>query len=288
MKLALGTVQFGLDYGAFGKKAKSPLDEVARLLDCAAERGINVLDTAGAYGNSEDVLGELGAPKRFSIVTKVESLAGSKQPDAQVKSLFERSLKRLKCDRVEALMAHSAADLLGPNGDDIWAVFEALLSAGSVGRIGVSVYSPEEADALIKRYPLGIIQLPFSVFDQRALTSGLFDRLKAAQVEVHARSLFLQGFVLSDRKTLPTGLKAYSDLLARFHAICTTAGTTPLAAALGFADSQTGLDKLVVGVRSVAELNDIGSAISAAPQLDLADCASTDQSLINPSLWNIS
>ena len=200
MKLALGTVQFGTDYGAFNAEGRPGEAAVAACLESAEAAGIDTLDTARAYGESEAVLGRLGAARRFRIVTKVAPLRGA-GPDAVLASV-EASLTALGADQLDALLIHDASDLAGPGGEAVWAVLDRLLVEDVIATAGVSVYGPEEAMALAGRYPIGLVQAPFSVFDQRMRTKGAFAMLNERGVEIHVRSVFLQGFALADRHGL--------------------------------------------------------------------------------------
>jgi aryl-alcohol dehydrogenase-like predicted oxidoreductase len=288
VKLALGTVQFGLDYGAFGDNAKPSLTAVDAILTTAHDAGVRILDTAAAYGDSESVLGQLNATERFQVITKIPQLSNSVDAQADVHAYLSSSLKHLKSDTVYGVMTHSVDDLLGENGDAIWSAMHAAKAAGEVSRIGVSVYSPERANAVMARFPIEIIQLPFNIFDQRAFHSGLFDRLRAAGVETHARSVLLQGLLVSAPDTLPSHLEAAAPLLAKFHDQCAALGCSPLAAALAFANGQDAIDKIVIGVRTVQELEGILHAWNEAPKLpDMGVYSCTDLSIIDPSKWNV-
>jgi aryl-alcohol dehydrogenase-like predicted oxidoreductase len=287
VKLALGTVQFGLDYGAFGDNAKPSLDAVHVILETAYNVGVRVLDTAAAYGVSESVLGSLNASDRFQIVTKIPALTASQNVQADANLHIRNSLDYLKSDTVYGVMTHSVDDLLGGNGDMIWNAMQEAKAAGQVMRIGVSVYTPEQADAVLARFPIELIQLPFNIFDQRALNSGLLDRLRAAGVETHVRSVLLQGLLVSAPELLPSHLMAAAPLLSKFHDQCAASGYSPLAAALAFANAQAAIDKIVIGVRTVQELEGILDAWQQAPGLpDMSAYSCADIKIIDPSKWN--
>ena len=286
MKVALGSVQFGLAYGAFNSAGQVPLAEVREILDLAQAEGVKVLDTAHAYGNSEAVLGELDAGACFSIVTKVPALTAS-DPATQVRQQFLQSLERLRADKVHGLLLHRAADLLGEQGPAVWRVLEELRDRGQVDRIGFSAYSPEDARALLQRYPVQLIQLPLNLFDRRHLDSGLLDLCSSRDIEVHVRSVFLQGFALGDPLLLKGHLSAWRDLLVRFRARCADLGLTPLQAALRYALSLPQVDQVVVGVNGRAQLAEILQAAQGAalhPEA-LIDLACGDLNLIDPSRW---
>lgn len=284
MKLALGTVQFGTDYGAFNQSGRLDEAGVARCLDVAEAADIDTLDTARAYGESEAVLGRLGAARRFRVVTKVARL-GSAGPDALLASV-EASLTALGADQLDALLMHDAADLAGPGGDAIWAMLDRLLAEDVIAVAGVSVYAPEEAMALAGRYPIGLVQAPCSVFDQRMRTSGAFAMLKSRGVEIHARSAFLQGFALADPAALPPALAPFRPLLERFRADAAAAAVSPLELALAAVLGEPAIDRVVVGVDGPEQLEEIIAAASAAAPAPAAGLyACDDPALINPSRW---
>lgn len=286
MKLALGTVQFGLDYGAFNSAGRVDEAQARAILDVAQDAGIDTLDTARAYGTSEAVLGALGAGARFRIVTKIASLANAGDMAAAVVDSLAASRASLRCERLDAVLFHSASDLLGDRAAEAWAAAERARGDGLVGQIGVSVYDAEQALEIAGRFPIELVQLPVSTFDQRAIASGALDRLKQRGIEIHARSVFLQGFALSDPDSLPGGLGRFRPELAAFRALAARQSLTPLQAALGFVLAQQAIDRLVVGVQSAKELQEICEA-SQQP-LDLTgtgSVASSDLQLLNPGLW---
>lgn len=282
MKLALGTVQFGTSYGAFGPAGKVDEDKAAVCLDRAAAAGVDTLDTAAAYGDSEEVLGRLGAAARFRIVTKVPPL---KRVD-DIPASINASLTALRTEQVHGFMLHHASDLLGPDGDAVWASLEAVRSQGLAAKIGVSVYTAEEAITLSDRYPFTLVQAPYSVFDQRMRTAGALQRLQDAGVELHVRSVFLQGFALADPATLPPYLAAHRDTLVRFRTAAAAHGLSPLALALAAVWHQQAIDRVVIGVKSPAELETILATVTnRLPELEVESLASENAALLNPAAW---
>jgi aryl-alcohol dehydrogenase-like predicted oxidoreductase len=183
-------------------------------------------------------------------------------------------------------MFHAAADLLGDHAAALWAALEQARSEGLAGKIGVSVYTPEEALAIADRFPIGIVQAPFSAFDQRMRSSGALRRLAEGGCEVHARSVFLQGFALADPARLPPHLAAHRARLEAFRSAAEAAGTTPLGLALAVARREARLARIVVGVQSRADLDEILAAWGMPdPDIDPARFASDDPALINPASW---
>jgi aryl-alcohol dehydrogenase-like predicted oxidoreductase len=285
VKLALGTVQFGLAYGAFNAGGAVEQEEAGRCLSLAAAAGVDLLDTARAYGHSEQVLGDLKAPETFRIVTKTPALATGARGSAVTDALGE-SLAALGVERVYGLMLHRGTNLLRPDGDDIWSALARAKGEGEAEKIGVSVYSPEEASAVVDRFPIEILQAPFSAFDQRMRTTGTFQRLKDKGVEIHVRSIFLQGFALADPERLPPHLSPWRGVLERFRAHAEDRGMTPLRLALAVAEQEDAIDRIVIGVQSARDLQEILESMKApAARVDAEALAHEDAGLINPSNW---
>jgi aryl-alcohol dehydrogenase-like predicted oxidoreductase len=137
---------------------------------------------------------------------------------------------------------------------------------------------------LAQRFRPDVMQLPFSVLDQRLLQDGTLARLKDLNVEVHARSVFLQGLLFLE--ALPEKLRYAEPRLARTRERITQAGSTPLAAALGFVLSRPEIAVALVGVQSVAQLEEIlAAARLPLPRLDWANLALDDELVLTPSRW---
>lgn len=286
MKIALGTVQFGLTYGAFNRDGQVSQDDVQAILALAQDAGIDTLDTAHAYGSSEAVLGDQQAGERFRIVTKIPALAGS-DAAVHVPKLFSQSLERLRIKQVHGLLLHRAADLLDAGADAVWQAMQALREQGRVRCIGFSAYGPEEALQVLHHFPVELIQLPLSVFDTRHRDAGVLALCRSRGIEVHVRSVFLQGFALAEPGTLAGHLAQYRAVLAGFRARCTAHGLTPLQAALRYALDLPEVAKVVVGVNGRAQLDEIlravGGEAAAAEFFEGLSCG--DLNLIDPSRW---
>jgi aryl-alcohol dehydrogenase-like predicted oxidoreductase len=287
VKIALGTVQFGLDYGAFNRAGQVEIDHVGQILELASRSGVTLLDTAHAYGNSETVLGALTATEKFGIVTKVPALSGA-DPADEVRKSFEQSLERLKTSKVHGLLLHRAEDLTGTHASSIWRELEQIRESGQATRVGFSVYTPEEAKYLLARYPAQIIQLPLNVFDRRHLDTGILDLCRDKGVEVHVRSAFLQGFALAQPHELRGRLSRFAGLLGRFRARCDELKVTPLQGALGYVLGLAQVDQAVVGVDSCVQFAEIISAAGeiAIPTDAFADIGCEELELIEPRRWN--
>lgn len=292
MKLAIGTVQFGLPYGVANTTGRPGDDEVRSILQAAHAAGVQVLDTACLYGESETTLGRCLPPAhQFRVVTKTPKFPGMAAAAAVqlLESAFAASCERLRTPQLYGLLVHDADDLLGPAGDALWQAMMRLRVAGRVTRIGASVYSGAQIDALLQRYPLDLIQLPLSLLDQRLVQGGQLDSLAAANVEIHARSAFLQGALLMPPERLPTYLSGLAPCVLQISKRAAALGIGTLQAALRYVAGLPQVSAVVCGVDSERHFEELAQALlSPAPAFsaqDAAACACTDAALLDPSRW---
>lgn len=260
-KIALGTVQFGMGYGISNSTGQVSSEEIAKILDFCRKSGIDTLDTAQSYGESEKVLGRFDLSS-FHVVTKLLA-------DARL----ETSLGNLKLSSVYALMFHRENECT----DRSWRQFEYYKSQGLVKKIGVSVYTPKILENLIERYPIEIVQFPMNILDQSFMP--LLPKLKEKNIEVHTRSVFLQGLLLMD--TIP----------AYFNSVKSIIKSIPkprLQHTLNFCKRQNDVDKLVLGITKLQDLQEIVDAYDDdIPETDYSPFAISDTSYTNPSLWKV-
>jgi aryl-alcohol dehydrogenase-like predicted oxidoreductase len=290
MKLGLGTVQFGTDYGISNKSGQTSADEVRGILEFAAAHGINYLDTAPAYGNSEAVLGEnLTRSHQFRIITKTQKIGKSQitADDVQfVLDTFTQSLHQLRQHSVYGLLVHHPDDLLSEGGDKLMEGLDSVKAQNLVEKIGVSVYDREQIDQLLEKYSIDIIQIPLNVFDQRLLINGYLRSLKSQGIEIHVRSVFLQGILLMSESELPPYVSGLLPYLRRYRQANEKLGILPLQAAIGFVNQIPEVDTILVGINNLVQLKEI--VLSLAKLFDSSsfhEFTIEDIALINPSLW---
>ena len=284
-KLALGGAQFGMPYGVTNTAGMPKETTLKALLDKARGAGIDLIDTAPAYGESEAVLGRLGAGEYFGFITK--TLGGGSVPDVDTMvSQVHDSLSRLRQPAIEGLLFHDA-DIL--SSDAGYALFDAaheLKDNGLFAKLGVSVYNSDQIDAVIARFDIDLVQLPINLLDNRLLVSGALDRLKDRGVEVHARSAFLQGVLLSPPEDLPAKVAKLRPLVKKFRARLAELTLSPVEACLGVLLSMNSIDRIVVGVTSASELTEILSTMDLTVPWDaFRDVAIGDASLVDPRFW---
>ena len=277
-RLGIGSVQFGQAYGVSNTRGQVSRADVKLILELATRSGIGVLDTAANYGEAEAVLGGNDL-KAFRIVSKT---IGVQHGVHAVIARVRESVRVLGA--VDLLLVHAAKDLLGHSGTTLWRSLQALKAEGVVGGIGISAYVADDPVMLAERFRPDAMQLPFSLLDQRLLMDGSLKRLKQFGVEIHARSLFLQGLLFMPEP--PQKLSAVRPMLEKVRAEIARAGIDPLTAALGFVLSQLDVDVAVVGLTDLHQLREIvAAALTPFPEWDWTACALSDERILTPSLW---
>ena len=285
-RLALGTVQFGLNYGIANQAGKVSRAEAKAMLQLASANGIDTLDTAVAYGDSEICLGEVGA-QDFKLVTKLPPLPDNcADVKAWVMKQTAASLSRLKVTKVYCMLLHRSEQLLGPNGAALYLALQALKDTGQVDRVGVSIYSPSELASLIPQYRFDLVQAPFNLVDRRFYSTGWMQRLKDHGVEVHTRSAFLQGLLLMAQVDIPVKFVTWSGLWNSWHQWCGDHDVSVVQACLAFPLSFSEIDRVVVGADSVSQLDQIIGAAVRGCSDELPDLHCDDENLINPARWS--
>lgn len=284
-RLALGTVQFGLPYGIANQAGQITRATAKTMLQFAAAKGIDTLDTAIAYGESESCLGEAGN-QGFKLVTKLPAVPdGHSDINGWVREQIIASLSRLGVHAVHGLLLHRPDQLLRAGGKVLFQALQDLKEAGLVQKIGVSIYAPSELDVLIPRYRFDLVQAPFNLVDRRLHTSGWLQRLKDDGVEIHTRSAFLQGLLLMPRLAIPSKFDLWKDLWDKWHNWLACHSVSAVQACLTYPLSFPEVDRVVVGADSVSQLEQIiGAAHGVAPD-DLPDLRCDDENLINPAHW---
>lgn len=287
MKLALGTVQFGLAYGVANATGQLSAADAAQTLAIARDAGIGMLDTAAAYGDAEAQLGDLGVDG-FEIVTKLPAVpADVADVSAWTERTVRHSLMLLRQPRLYAVLLHRAGDALGARGAAIGAVLRQLQDEGVVRGIGVSVYEPAELEPIAGMFPLQVVQAPFNPFDQRITRSGWAARIREAGGELHVRSVFLQGVLLQPAVKRHGGFRQWSAAFDAYDAWLAASGGDPVAACLAHALDEPAIDRVVVGVDGPRHLADIVRAASVRPALvEAASLATDDARLLHPSRWS--
>jgi aryl-alcohol dehydrogenase-like predicted oxidoreductase len=290
-RLGLGTVQFGLDYGVSNRIGRPDEREIAAILARAAAAGVGVIDTAPAYGEAEVLAGRhLPSGHQLRIVTKSPALTGATieaRHGQQVLDSLAASLDRLKVGAVHGFLVHHSDDLARTGWQHLVDAMREARARGWTSRIGASVYNSDQLALVESRFRPEIVQLPLSVLDRRPIASGMLARLKAAGVEIHARSVFLQGLLLMKPDELPEFFAPLRQTIGRLRETWTQRGLSALGGCLAFALQQPEVDAVIVGVNRLSEFEQIETAVRSltGDETDITLEHPVDPAYLDPSRW---
>ena len=284
MKLALGTAQFGFAYGIASPQPQLAYEEAKAIVDYAAGQGMNLLDTAMGYGDSEARLGEIGVDD-WKVISKLPEVPNGESAENWITNAVKSSLEKLKVASLYGLLLHRPAQLLGDRGLEIHAALQRLKDEGLVEKTGVSIYQPSELEGILSVGDVDLVQSPISVLDRRLITSGWLERLSDNGVEVHARSVFLQGLLLMSADQRPEKFNRWSGFWKHYDEWIVAADLSPLQACLAYVSAIPEIQQVIVGVNSLSQIKEILQAqTNQAPSWSpvLATC---DEELLDPLAW---
>ncbi|TVR77523.1 MAG: aldo/keto reductase [Chitinophagaceae bacterium] len=285
-KIILGTVQFGMNYGINNSTGQLTEDEVFNILDLVHKSNIHILDTAAAYGNSEKRIGNYNQSrldKDFKIITKFNL----KQGATPLESL-ENSLQNLKVDQVDTIMFHSFEDFRESSKKNIEKLIEQ--KGKKYLKLGISLYTNEQVDEICNHKLFEVVQLPFNALDNYNLRGKALEKLKANNIEIHTRSVFLQGLFFMSRNKIPLKLNPLKAYLEQLEIIAKKYRVEKAALALHYALSKTYIDGILIGVDSLNQMeNNIKMLASRVPHQafnEIDNIVVNESYLLNPAVWN--
>lgn len=300
-RLVLGTVQIGAPYGAANLTGLPSTERAIRLLRRARRAGIGSFDTARGYGEAENRIGAaFEGEDQPDTITKLDALAdlpddaSDAEAECAVESSINASLISLKRARLDTVLLHRAAHLASHRGA-VWKRLVRLQKAGVIGRLGVSVQSPEEAFEALALRAVSHIQLPFNLIDQRWREAGVPAAARArSDVTVHARSIYLQGILAGDDSRFwpkvhgvdAEGTLYMLDTLAQLYDRMSIADLC-----LAYVRGQDWIAGLVIGMETDEQL-DRNLAMFDSEPLSPDEIADIEPrlprfpvALLNPALW---
>ena len=286
-KIAIGTANFGMQYGVANSQGKLSKNSVAEILGLAKSLGVTCLDTANAYGESQNALGEFGV-RDWRVVSKISSIPRDcEDVRSFVRAEIDLILTSLNLSEFDTVLVHNPKDLMGNVSEIVYEELQKAKSQGQVEKIGVSIYDPSDLESITSQFQLDVVQAPINVFDNRLQDSGWLYRLASMGVEVHARSVFLQGVLLSAIAQNNDFFKPWKTTFEKWNRFAESSGTSAMMNCIKHVNSYDKVTFAVVGVYSAQNLSEVFDAFSARPQRINEDNFGVDSQLINPARWSI-
>ncbi len=285
-QIVIGAVQFGMPYGVANTNAEKVSDkEIENILSYSKLMGVNSIDTAISYGESEKKLGEFGVDN-WDVITKLPELP-SNCPDVSswVVEQVNNSLCRLKVSKVYGILLHRPMQLLEKEGVELWEALQSVKKRCFTDKVGFSISDPKELDDLYQIFRPDIVQAPYNIFDRRIETSGWLKRMNENKIEIHVRSVFLQGLLLLNKEKRPAKFNRWNRLWLYWEEWLDSNNITARQACISFVFSNKNIDKVVVGVNNIDQIQEVLST-EVEPLTIPDDFELLDYDLINPSNWD--
>ena len=281
-KIALGTANFdssyGLSSGYFTEKNK-----VKNLLIFCKNNNIDTIDTSPDYKNAENLLGNAGC-KGFKLITKIPNLSKVKILNENfIKETISRSLENLKLKKIYALLFRDPNSLMN-NNLRLWQQAQVFKKVGVIKKIGVTVYNIKELNDCFDKLKPDIIQVPYNLFDRRLETSQYLRKLYSKKIEIHCRSVFLQGLLLKEKQELPLKFIKYKILWKKYFLWLQQNNLNSLEACMNFILRKKEISRMVLGVDSISQLEKI--LMISTKKISFPDFTENiDEELIDPRKW---
>lgn len=284
-RIILGSAQFGLPYGVASRKNQVSLEVAEEIIKLAHKRGITKLDTSPLYGSSEEVLGMIGI-QDWKVITKIDIDKKSQVSIYnQVHISLEQSRSRLRVAKHYAALVHYPYLLNKDHLSQISEAFQDAKNLGLLSKIGFSIYEPKEIENYIDLRP-DIIQAPMNVFDQSLIQTGWFDKLTAMGIEVHARSVLLQGLLTMEKNELSPFFDKFSHRFEKLEKMVKDSNTCRLQLLLGHLFNNPKLHNIIIGIHKANQLSEILDLdVSNLKPEDIYDLAATEAELKYPYNW---
>lgn len=285
-KLAIGTAQFGVNYGIANTHGQISISEQKAILNFAISSGIEMLDTAIDYGESEKNLGKYGV-KNFQIITKIPPIPDNLTNVTEwMRNQVDNSMKRLGVTSIYGLLLHRSNNLLKYD-DEVSKYLEDLKKAKVVKKIGISIYSPKELENIIGFFPIDIVQAPLNILDKRIQSTGWLNKLKSINIEVHARSIFLQGLLLMPRSKLPKKFLQWREIWDKWYEWQNDhPNHDSLQICFMFVKSIVEIDRIIVGIDSLNHIKEIINIEKMISPIEHPNIFCNDEKLLYPSNWS--
>ncbi len=292
--ISLGTVQWGMPYGIANKTGQPGMEEILKILSVASSFGINTLDTARSYGSSESIIGSATRQQNFDfrVITKLSPDIYSQnmsndEIQLNAKHSINESMNELKVDTLDTVLIHRGSHRNVRNGV-IWKLLRSLKESGLISKIGVSAVNPTEALEALGDSSIDVMQVPSSLMDRRLVSRNFFEDAASRGIEVHLRSVFLQGVAHLDVSEIPKTLGALTPEILKITNAAKQLEVEPIDLWINHALGLK-VSKIILGVDNenqlITNIKRIGNLIEKPLSYDCAELSELPDQFLDPSLW---
>ena len=287
-KLIIGTAQFKKGYGITNINKRINNKEIKKIFTLINKNNMKYFDTAPFYGNSEKILGEYINQKE--IVTKIPDIKEkiiSKKSILETKKILFQSIKNLKINNLYGVLLHSSFDLLKPGKKYLIDFLRGIKKDKITKKVGVSIYEKKDFYDIQKFFSPDIIQLPLNIIDRRLITNNFLKKIKDKKIEIHARSVFLQGVLLENPKNFPPFFQQFKSDFLHLRNEIKKNKISLLKAYLAFVLTIKEIDKIVIGIALSKQLKQILKIfnLKKIEKIDIDIPVISNKTLLDPRLW---
>lgn len=284
----LGTAQFGSNYGIVNEVGQINVEETSLILNVAKKSNVVDIDMAMTYGNSEVHLAQYNI-SQFNVFSKLPEVPlNETDVNKWIIKRIKSSMENLKITQFQGMLLHRPQQLLEPRGYEIYETLKQLQEHKKIKKIGISIYSPHELGPILENYKVDIIQAPISIIDRRLEKSGWLQQLNESGVEIHARSIFLQGLLLSNQKQFTEKFKAWRPIFCDWQEWLSQNPETDAAqACLSYVCNKANIDKIVVGIDNLKQFEELIEISKHPVNISFPNIFTHDEKLLHPSNWNL-
>ncbi len=286
-KVILGSAQFMQGYGIANNPDNYSIEEMHKVLDYSSRIGIDTIDTAHAYGNTEKILGDYGVDS-FKIITKIpKQEQKSKRSQVWIASKLEESLKNLQVESIHCLHLHNPKDILTSEGKKIVSQLKELKKNGLIQNIGFSLYNSDQLEELLSIMTPDIVQVPFNVFDRRMIENGTINNLYDQDISIHIRSIFLQGLLIMKPEDRPDYFKKWGALFKKWDMFNDHKSLNKVKNSFNFSMNIKNIQNVIIGVDDIEQLQALYQCYEARDLVLPLELSSNDENLLDPRKWQI-
>jgi len=285
-KIIIGSANFNQNYGINNNNISKK--EIKKLINLAKKHGINTIDTAAGYKDSEKIIGSLKF-KKLKIISKIPKIPFGLEKNkikTWIYKIVQNSLKNLRIKKLNSILLHDEKVLLSENGELVYEILKELKKENLTSKIGVSIYNFNELSEILKKFEIDLAQAPFNIVNQSLINSGCMSKLKKNGVEIHVRSIFLQGVLLLKSSQLPNKLKKLKSTWNYWESWQKQNKIKALEACLSLIYKYPQIDGIVIGFNDVNQLTEILKFKNKNLKLKMPKLNIKNQNFVDPTKWS--
>ncbi len=284
MHIIIGTANFSQNYG-LNKSKISSIKMAQKILNFCEKNKINTIDDAYQYNNSKKIFKKLRL-KNFQIITKIKlphNYKSYKNLNSYFKNIISRDLKNLSKKNFSHILAHEVYRDEKKN-KIIMNILKYLKKKKFTKKIGVSGYNPNEIKKILKIWKPDVIQLPLNVLDQRLISNKIIDLLHRKKIEIHVRSIFLQGMLV--REKIPKKLRKFKRYFINWNKWCSRHKINKIKACIQYVRRFKQISAIIIGINNLSQIKQINRFFNER-KIDLNYINfRINNDLVDPRKWN--